>query len=90
MSDHAISADGTRGTRIGMDHGIVLDVGSCTHRDGVGIATKDSTKPQGSVCINENITDGCGVGRYECTGVYLWGMLQFLQQFIGGHPFKIA
>lgn len=89
MSDHAIFSDGAGCSGVGMDDGIVLDVGSGAHGDGVGIAPKNGAKPEGGIFIDNDIADGCGVGCHEGGGVNLWGLLQFLQQFIGGHPFKI-
>lgn len=90
MADYAIRPDGTRCTGIGMDDGIVLDVCACAHGDGVGIAAKDGAKPKGGIFMDDDIADGGGVGCHEGAGIYLWGLLQFSQQFIGGHPFKNA
>ena len=90
MSDYAIVADTAGCAWVGMDNGIVLDIGSSAHGDGVGIAPKNGPKPEGGILVDDDIADGSGVGSYEGGGVNLRRRLQFLQQFIGGHPFKIA
>lgn len=79
MSDHAIIANGTGRTGIGVDDGIVLDVGSGAHMDGIGIAAQHGTKPNGGAFFNDDISDGDGVGGYEGGRMYLRGLLQFLQ-----------
>ena len=90
MSDYAVRPDGARCAWIGVDDRIVLDVCARSHGDGVGIAAEDGAKPKGGILVDDDIADGCGVGGYKGCGVYLRGLLQFLQQFIGGHLFKNA
>ena len=90
MSDYAIVADAAGCAWIGMDNGIVLDIGSSAHGDGISIAPKNGPKPKGGILVDDDIADGSDVGCHEGGGVNLRRRLQFLQQFIGGHPFKIA
>lgn len=49
MSDYAIVADTAGCAWVGMDNGIVLDIGSSAHGDGVGIAPKNGPKPEGGI-----------------------------------------
>lgn len=77
MSDDTIIANGTGCTGVGMDHRIILDVAAFAYADGIGIATKDGTKPQGGIFFYDDISDGDGIGRHEGGGVYLRGLLQF-------------
>lgn len=90
VSDHAIVADGTGCAWIGVDNGIVLNVGVLSDGDGIRIAPEDGSKPDRRIFVDDHIADGCCVGCHEGVGVNLRWRLQFLQQFIGGHPFKIA
>lgn len=90
VTDNTVGANGTRRSRVGVDYDVVLDVGSFADANGVGIASKYRAKPQGGICIDGDIADGCCVGGDEGGWVNIWRCLQFLQQFVGRHPFKIA
>lgn len=90
VADDTVGANGTRRSGVGMNHCIVLDIGSFTNANGVGIASENRTKPKGGICLDGDIADGCRVGGDEGAWVNIWRNLQFLQQFLGRHPFKIA
>lgn len=90
VTDNTVGANVTRRSGVGVDYDVVLYVGSFADANGVGIASKYGTKPKGGICIDGDIADGCCVGRDESGWVNIWRCLQFLQQFVGRHPFKIA
>jgi hypothetical protein len=73
-----------------MNHSIVLDIGSFTDANCIGIASENCPKPERCICFYDHIADGCCVGCDEGGWVNIWRYLQFLQQFLGRHPFKIA
>lgn len=90
VADNAVWANGTGRSGVGMNHSIVLDIGSFTDANCIGIASENCTKPERCICFYYHITDGCCVGGDEGGWVNIWRYLQFLQQFLGRHPFKIA
>jgi hypothetical protein len=90
VADYAVGPNGTGRSGVGMNHCIVLDIGSFTDANGIGIASENCPKPERCICVYCYITDGCCVGCDEGGWVNIWRYLQFLQQFLGRHPFKIA
>jgi len=90
VTDYTIRANGTRRSGVGVDYGVVLDVGSFADTNCIGIASKYGTKPKGGICFHNHISDGGCIGCDKGCGVNIWRCLQFLQQFVGRHPFKIA
>ena len=90
VADNTVGANGARRSGVGMNHCVVLNIGSFTDANGIGIASEHCTKPEGCICFDGDIADGCCVGSDEGGWVNIWRYLQFLQQFLGRHPFKIA
>ena len=90
LADNAVGANGTRRSGVGMNHCIVLDIGSFADANCIGIASENCPKPERCICFYYHIADGCCVGGDEGGWVNIWWNLQFLQQFLGRHPFKIA
>ena len=90
VTDYAVGANGTRRSGVGMNHYIVLNIGSFADANCIGIASENCPKPERCICFYYHIADGCCVGGDEGGWVNIWRYLQFLQQFLGCHPFKIA
>jgi len=72
VTDYAVGPNNAGRSGIGMNHCIVLDIGSFTDANGIGIASENCPEPERCICFYYHITDGCCVGGDEGGWVNIW------------------
>ena len=74
MSDYTVVSNDAWIARIGMQHGIVLDITALAHIDFIGVAAQYRSKPNAAIVGQPNISNNGSLRRNENTVPFFYGI----------------